>query len=585
MPPTPQVAEARRYAARVRILLACTGGFVLAEEPGLQTHPLPAALGCGVIGLTGLFELLVSGERWLGIEEGLSCLAAVGIVGLGEGRVTAMTLLWLTAAAVGVLARGGRAGRIGRVLVTGALLAPLILGGRITAQEIALLVSALTLLLAVGRVSRETARLLQDPLTQAVSRAAFRAQVDRVAARARPERPAALILVDFDDFGAVNKDRGHAAGDEVLRDAAHAMQQALRPGDVLGRLGGDEFAVLSDHGDPVETARSIILGAAGAGVGACAGVARCPRDGVSAEALLGAADLALRVSKRAGKRRVTLYEGASLSAGDPRGARAALERLCAGEGMEVVLEPILDLRSGRVHAYEAMLCFDVEGRGAPLQWLTLADTLGLRADLETACLRCSLPVLATLPRDVRMFVNLSPATLVSPNVQSLLGTCPQAGRLVLQIGQQRMLDADPGLVRSLALLRARGLAVAVAGLGAGHADLGQLAVIAPDYIRLDRSLLRNAESEPARALLLGAVIAHAGSCGWHVIAGGIETAQELAAARVAGAAFGQGPELATPPGTPAGGATPAQGRAARSTARAHPSGEIPGAGTIVRPFV
>ena len=84
--PTPEVARARRYAARVRILLAVVGGGLLAVDPAVTSHPVPAAIGFAVIGVTGVVEWAVQNERWLAVEETLSCVAVVCMVGFNAGE-------------------------------------------------------------------------------------------------------------------------------------------------------------------------------------------------------------------------------------------------------------------------------------------------------------------------------------------------------------------------------------------------------------------------------------------------------------------------------------------------------------------
>ena len=154
--PTLDVARARRYAAHVRIVIALVGLGLLAIDGSIDPHPLTAALGLAVIGVTGVVESVVRHQRWLRLEEALSCLAAVFILGFGGGQVTVVTVLWMVAAAVGVLARGGRVGTVGRVLVLGALLSPLVTQGTLTAESAGLAIGAVALLLATGRVSRES---------------------------------------------------------------------------------------------------------------------------------------------------------------------------------------------------------------------------------------------------------------------------------------------------------------------------------------------------------------------------------------------------------------------------------------------
>lgn len=126
---TPEVLSARRYAAGVRILIALAAGLLLVVDPALARYPLVAASGFAVIAVTGAIELVVPDQRRQGFEEALSCVAVVCIVGFSGGRVDVLSVLWLVAAASGVLARGGRAGRVAPVLVMGGLFSPLVTEG------------------------------------------------------------------------------------------------------------------------------------------------------------------------------------------------------------------------------------------------------------------------------------------------------------------------------------------------------------------------------------------------------------------------------------------------------------------------
>jgi len=130
----------------VRILLAAAGAVLLAVDPSVHTNTMAAAVALAVIGLTGIVEMVVPHDRWLKLEEALSCVAVVFVVGASGGQVTPVTLLWLVAAAVGVLARGGRVGSLGRVLVVGALFSPLLTQGTMTAENIGLALATIALL-------------------------------------------------------------------------------------------------------------------------------------------------------------------------------------------------------------------------------------------------------------------------------------------------------------------------------------------------------------------------------------------------------------------------------------------------------
>jgi diguanylate cyclase (GGDEF)-like protein len=556
--PTPGVARSRRYAARVRIALAILGGVLLAIDPSVHTNTAAATVALAVIGLTGLVELVVPDDRWLKVEETLSCVAVVFVVGASGGQVTPVTLLWLVAAAVGVLARGGRVGKLGRVLVVGALFSPLATQGTMTAENWGLALGTIALLLATGRISRETAELLRqarydaehDTLTGLLSRGAFRHRVDGLALRADQFSPAALIMLDLDDFGAVNKRHGHAAGDALLTAAADAMRAVLRPEDLLGRIGGDEFAVFAFGQDPEVVAQRLLdaIGEAGARgqTTAAAGIACCPRHGADAESLLAAADVALRVAKRGVTNRIAAYTGAPLMASSNDGARAALERLTRGEGLNMAVQPIVDLRTGEPHAYEALARFATRDNEGPLHWFALAEELGMRDELELACLEAALALLPGLPDGTRLSVNLSAGMLIDPRTERLLVSQRDVSRLIVEVTEETLVRHGTEVAEIEARLRDRGTLIAVDDIGAGYSGLGQLANLRPSYLKVDRALVRGLHEDPARSALVRMLVDYAASTRGLLVAEGVETAAELAGVRLAGARLVQGYLLARP---------------------------------------
>jgi diguanylate cyclase (GGDEF)-like protein len=555
--PTAGVVRSRRYAAHVRIAIALFGGGLLLADPDVHMQTTAAAIGLGVIGLTGVVERMVVHERWLKLEEALSCVAAVFIVGVGAGQVSAITLLWLVAAAVGVLARGGRVGSVGRVLVVGALFSPLFVHGSMSAENLGLAVGSIALLLATGRISRETGELLRqarydadhDALTGLLAGDAFRRRVDTLALRASSDDPASLILVDIDDFGAVNKRHGHAAGDALLAAVAGAMRGVLRPEDALGRVGGDEFAVFCFCDDPEPVAQRLLEAIAAAGqrqAKGAAGVGQCPQDGDDAEALLAAADVALRVAKRGEDRRVSVYWGAPLTSNSTTGARAALERLIRGEGLAMAVQPIVDVETGRPHAFEALARFAIRGGEGPVHWLSLADELGMRAELELACLDAALALMPTLPAGSRLSVNLSAPMLIDPRAEQRFDAQPDLSRLIVEVTEETLVRHGPAVEHIVAELRERGTLVAVDDIGAGYSGLGQLAALQPAYLKLDRALVRDIDTDAARGSLVRMLVDYARSTGGLLVAEGVETAAELVEVRLAGAPLVQGFLLARP---------------------------------------
>jgi diguanylate cyclase (GGDEF)-like protein len=146
----------------------------------------------------------------------------------------------------------------------------------------------------------------RDPLTGVLNHRAYYERLTEELARCqRSGSTLAVLVVDLDDFKAVNDRRGHLTGDRVLRDTAAAIDAACRPSDAAGRLGGDEFAViLPDTGLEAELAARRLLEAvaAKAKVAASIGVAVSAPGEIDPLALMARADASLLQAKRAGKR-------------------------------------------------------------------------------------------------------------------------------------------------------------------------------------------------------------------------------------------------------------------------------------------
>ena len=331
----PHLLRARRTAASTRAVIGLTGILLVAGESIHAPHPILAIEGFSTITLSALVQLSLPRMSWLLIEESLAGAAAIMIVGLSDQRVTVLSVLWLAAVASGVVARGGRVHWIGRTVVLTALALPVLREGRLTGAHAGLCVAAIGLLLSCGRLTRELGRLLRqarydadhDELTGCLSRAAFRGVLESATQGACEALPVGLLLLDLDGFGVTNKALGHAAGDALLASVGERLRTCAGPKRTVGRLGGDEFAVIfRGREDPAPLAAELLeaLGECGdeiRGVSACVGVAQSPRDGSDADALLRAADIALRVAKRSG-----VGGQASFYAGGPLNGQGAHER-------------------------------------------------------------------------------------------------------------------------------------------------------------------------------------------------------------------------------------------------------------------
>ncbi len=437
------VLRARRTAATTRIAMGVAGAALTLADPALLPSPLLGTAGFVVIALTSLVQLAAPRLSWLGVEESLSGLAGVLIVGFAGQRVTILSVLWLVAVAGGVLARGGRVHWIGRTIVLCSLSLPIIRYGSLNAEYGLLLVAALGLLLTTGRLTRELNLLLRQ-------------------ARLQADNAETLLLA----------------------------------GDIAARM--------SDR------------------------------------------------SERAGARE-NASSAASAAAGEAarESERAALQRVISGHGLSIVVQPIVDVRRGVIHAYEALARFDSELLdGSPLHWFELADELGERPALERACLRLALDVFAERPPGRSVSVNLSAPVLLEAETMAMLHGAAGAGGdlsgLIVEITEETLVRGEMNLAEAIEPLRARGAQLAVDDMGAGYSGLRQITSVLPGYLKLDRSLVSGIEDDDERAALVGALAGYSSQVGSLLIAEGVETEAELRTVRRLGVPLVQGFFLGRP---------------------------------------
>ena len=246
---------------------------------------------------------------------------------------------------------------------------------------------------------------------------------------------------------------------------------------------------------------------------------------------------------RVGRRQSVITGASRLSAHGLARVRAADEirdrvlPLLTRRSLDVVFQPITSLYSGDVIGAEALARFpDVPAR-RPDQWFTDAATVGLGQELEllavrTACARAH----TALPPDVDLWINVSPATVLTDELrQFLLTECVDgARRLVLEITEHASVDDYPAFLRRRDELSALGVRFAVDDAGAGYASFAHILRLQPDFIKLDRDVVNGLDHDAAKRALIAAIVMFAMEVRCAVIAEGIETKEELDAASLVG---------------------------------------------------
>jgi EAL domain-containing protein (putative c-di-GMP-specific phosphodiesterase class I) len=280
-------------------------------------------------------------------------------------------------------------------------------------------------------------------------------------------------------------------------------------------------------------------------------LAQARRKAENAETLLFAGDIAARMAERgsppaADEPIVARATQTRLSANELVSARQALARLIDGEGLKMVVQPIVDIRTGVAHAYEALARFGQPRQdSSPLHWFALADELGQRPELERACVRQALELLAQRPPGTSLSLNLSAPVLLEPATMAILEATGDSlsddlGGLIIEITEETLVQSDMELLRAIEPLRARGARLAVDDMGAGYSGLRQITTVLPSYLKLDRSLVSGIDSDADRAALVGALAGYSNQVGSLLVAEGVETEAELLAIRQLGVPLVQG---------------------------------------------
>jgi EAL domain-containing protein (putative c-di-GMP-specific phosphodiesterase class I) len=208
------------------------------------------------------------------------------------------------------------------------------------------------------------------------------------------------------------------------------------------------------------------------------------------------------------------------------------------------LQPIHRLDTGRSAGAEALARFADAGIRPPNTWFEDAFDVGLGTDLELAAVRNALAASAYVPADHYLSINISPESVLSGRLAPVLEAAPSAN-LVLEVTEHARVDDYPALRTELGRLR-RHARIAIDDVGAGYSSLRHIIALEPDILKLDMSLTRDVDIDPARRALAGAMVNFASRIGATIVAEGIERPEEASVLADLGVAHGQGYLFARP---------------------------------------
>lgn len=382
-----------------------------------------------------------------------------------------------------------------------------------------------------------------DTLTGLANRANLLQQLERAhAAASDGDGVRALIWLDLDNFKWVNDTLGHPAGDELLRQVSERLRTLIEYGDLAARLGGDEFAMIVERRSQadLELLLDALIHILGQPYGIWGSTASCSASigvrlfdpmHIDTKTLARHADLALYHAKSLGKGKWAMFtpemeRQAQLRTRTCDDLRRALEL----NQLRLVFQPQMDIRSGRIAGFEALLRWDHPERGVigPAEFINLAEDNGLITRIGEWVIRAALEEASRLPGHLRLAINLSPlqmhsATLMSTIMNAMAANSIRADRIELEITESVLMSDTDFVLKRLHQLKDLGISISMDDFGTGYSSLSYLRLFPFDKIKIDQIFIKDLESNSESQAITLATLMLARSLGIRCTAEGVET--------------------------------------------------------------
>ncbi|HUQ12814.1 MAG TPA: EAL domain-containing protein [Novosphingobium sp.] len=377
--------------------------------------------------------------------------------------------------------------------------------------------------------------------------------------RLAPGRKLALFWLDLDRFKEVNDTLGHPVGDRVLSEIATRLRTRCPADATIARFGGDEFIIACEtDGRPAlevlaaglleEICRPIRIDGDRLEIRSSMGIACMPDDGHDLDALMQGADLALYRSKVDGRNRFSFFDPSMTRAlVRRREIEAELRQAIQKEELSIFFQPIVDLASGRIRSFEALVRWfhPEKGELKPDEFIPVAEETGVIITLGNWITAQAAKAAAQWPADVTLAVNLSPMQIRAPGAaMGILTAIREAGldpsRLELEVTESVFLEADHTTDLFMAQLAEAGVRFALDDFGTGYSSLGYLHKYPFGKIKIDKSFVSGINAGKKSDAIIRAVAEMAITLEMEIVAEGLETVDQVRAVRAAGCTLGQG---------------------------------------------
>jgi diguanylate cyclase (GGDEF)-like protein/PAS domain S-box-containing protein len=385
----------------------------------------------------------------------------------------------------------------------------------------------------------------------------------------------AVLFLDLDRFKHINDSRGHATGDKLLKAVAQRIRTTTRTDDIVVRMGGDEFIVVLktvSTAEQITEAASRITDALAAPVlidgrplvtTASIGVSLFPRDGSTMGELLRQSDTAMYQAKDRGRNNYQLFSPVMERKLKERIAiESSLRAALQARQLDVHYQPIVDIETHRVVALEALLRWRHPAHGfvAPDRFVAVAEETGLIVPIGEFVLERAIEDAARWRAAgatvVPVSVNISAVQLQRSDLAATIARLTRThsvspNMLQLELTESAVFEHresrnGESSQDAIARLRELGTRIAIDDFGTGYSSLSYLKRWRVDYLKIDRSFVRDLVTDMSDLAIVEAIIAMAKHLNIEVVAEGIEGWQQLEKLRQLGCSYAQGFLLARP---------------------------------------
>jgi len=369
----------------------------------------------------------------------------------------------------------------------------------------------------------------------------------------------AILWLDLDRFKEINDTLGHQVGDRCLVEVAARLRRSAPVGAGIGRFGGDEFIIafeaeadtdIKAAADTILTdiLRPLRIDDDRLEIGCSIGIAILPEHGTDLEAVLQGADLALNHAKLNGRKQIVSFNPSmTRDLIRRKEIEAELRLALQRDELSVHFQPLIDLETGRIRAFEALVRWfhPEKGELRPDEFIPVAEESGAIITLGNWITAKAARVAAEWPDDVTLAVNLSPLQIRAPGAAlGILNALREAklppSRLELEITETTLLDHSPNTSAFINELAGAGVRFALDDFGTGYSSLGYLDRYPFKKIKIDRSFISGLSAGTTSHAIICAVAAMGKTLGMEIVAEGLETLEQVQAVRDTGCTLGQG---------------------------------------------